>query len=211
MARRIAGSSRGSATGVPELRSPVSWALLGLVIERPSDGHELAQRFERTYGDSLQLNRASQIHVSLDSLVSKALIKEMPSSMSDPSGTSHPKPRYRATPKGVRGYQDWLIAQASEERRRSRLFALQIAALTPSTALKVIESYELACLEQLHEKPRATLQDTAQDGRDNLAKRLASEEDRLAVGARLTWIEYARRELKALIEERDDGAVNLVI
>ena len=37
----------GELTG--SMQSPVNWALLGLVIERPSYAYELAQRFERTY------------------------------------------------------------------------------------------------------------------------------------------------------------------
>lgn len=36
------------------MRSPLNWALLGLVIQRPSYGYELVQRFERIYEDALE-------------------------------------------------------------------------------------------------------------------------------------------------------------
>ena len=36
------------------MHSPVNWALLGLIIERPSYAYALAQRFERTYGSPLR-------------------------------------------------------------------------------------------------------------------------------------------------------------
>jgi DNA-binding PadR family transcriptional regulator len=38
------------------MQSPVNWALLGLVIERPSHAYELAHRFDRTYDGALSLS-----------------------------------------------------------------------------------------------------------------------------------------------------------
>ncbi len=57
------------------MRSLVSWSLLGLVIERPSYGYELVQRFERTYGDVLELSSPSQIYTALDALQRRSLIE----------------------------------------------------------------------------------------------------------------------------------------
>ena len=50
------------------MRSPINWALLGLVIQRPSYGYELVQRFERTYEDALELSSPSQVYTALDAL-----------------------------------------------------------------------------------------------------------------------------------------------
>ena len=45
------------------MQSPVNWALLGLVIERPSYAYELAKRFERTYGSVLvAVERLPRVH-----------------------------------------------------------------------------------------------------------------------------------------------------
>jgi len=167
----------------PAMRSPVSWALLGLVIERPSYGYELVQRFERTYGDALEL---------------RSLIEKLPTEESVSEIVRQPKPHYRASAEGVTRYQDWLIAQVHEERRRSRLFARQLAVLEPHEALAVVDRYEQACLQEAKKTPISSAHDPAVDRSAGLAGRLVCEEDRLAVGARLSWIEYARREFKAL-------------
>ncbi len=179
------------------MRSPVSWALLGLVIERPSYGYELMQRFERTYGDALELSSPSQIYVALDTLARRGLIEDLPTDGAASVVVRQPKPHYRATTGGLDSYQEWLLAQMRGERRRSRLFARQLAALEPRVALAVIERYERACLREASELPKAVDETSAAAG---LAARLADEEERLAVGARLTWIEYARREFATLAQ-----------
>jgi DNA-binding PadR family transcriptional regulator len=184
------------------MRSPVSWALLGLVIERPSYGYELVQRFERTYGDALELSSPSQIYTALDTLARRSLIEELSADAVASGVVRQPKPHYRATAEGVRGYQESLIAQVHEERRRSRLFARQLAVLAPQAALAVIERYEQACLEEAKRTPIAAADDPSVGGAPGLAARLVCEKDRLAFGARLSWIEYARREFKALASGR---------
>lgn len=184
--------------GAAAMRSPVSWALLGLVIERPSYGYELLQRFERTYGDALELSSPSQIYVALDTLTRRGLIEELPADPATSVVVRQPKPHYRATAAGLDGYREWLIAQMRGERRRSRLFARQLAGLERRVALAVIERYEQACLREARELPKATAEEHSAAA--GLAARLACEEERLAVGARLTWIEYARREFTALAD-----------
>jgi DNA-binding PadR family transcriptional regulator len=174
------------------MRSPVSWALLGLVIERPSYGYELLRRFERTYGDTLELSSPSQIYVALDTLARKGLIEELPADGTPPEGERQPKPHYRATAEGHDGYQEWLLAQMRSERRRSQLFARQLATLKPQKALAVIERYERACLQEAQEMVSAT------GDEPSVAARLAREEERLAISARLAWVEYARREFAGL-------------
>jgi DNA-binding PadR family transcriptional regulator len=185
----------------PVMRSPVSWALLGLVIERPSYGYEFVQRFERTYGDALQLSSFSQIYTALDLLERNALIEKLPSPPAADGGRQ-PKPHYQATPEGLRRYQDWLIAQVHEERRRSRLFARQLAVLDPQAALAVIDRYEQVCLQETKTTPLGSTDERSASGAPSLAGRLVCQEDRRAVGARLSWIEYARSEFEALAAER---------
>lgn len=184
------------------MRSPVNWALLGLMIERPSYGYELVQRFERTYGELLSLSSASQIYNALDALVRRGLIEEIETAAPSLSAVRQPKLHYRATDEGVRRYQDRLIAHVTEERRRSRLFARELSALAPEAALAVIDRYEQLCLEQAASVKPATLPDHASDANASLADRLASEDERLTMEAKLPWVEYARREFKALLAGR---------
>jgi DNA-binding PadR family transcriptional regulator len=178
------------------MQSPVLWALLGLVIERPSYGYELAHRFEHTYAGMLQLSGISYIYTALDTLRCRGLIEEI-------AGTRtgrQPKPRYRVTPGGLRSYQERLIAQMREDFRRSRLFARQLAVFAhePEIALDVIERYGQACLEEASDTPVHPPPDADTPAASGLASRLVSEERRLTMEARLPWIDYARREFKAL-------------
>jgi DNA-binding PadR family transcriptional regulator len=184
------------------MRSPVNWALLGLVIQRPSYGYELVQRFERTYGAALELSSPSQIYTALDTLARRSLIEEMPGAPqeSDSGGVvRQPKPHYQATADGVRGYEEWLIGELGEDRRRSQLFAMELGMLAPTAALRVIERYEQACLQEASNMPMMPSSDALTEAPGGLIARLLREEDRLAVEARLAWIEYARREFKVLI------------
>jgi DNA-binding PadR family transcriptional regulator len=188
--------------GAGPMQSAVQWALLGLVIERPSYGYELAQRFETAYAGMLHLSGVSYVYTALDTLQRRDLIEEIPGTRSG----RQPKPRYRATDEGVESYKERLTAQIQEDFRRSRLFARQLAVFAhePDVALEIIERYSEACLEQAGEAPIAGLAPSAPDAVSGLAARLVSEESRLAMDAKLPWVDYARREFKALKAARDE-------
>jgi DNA-binding PadR family transcriptional regulator len=188
------------------MRSPVNWAVLGLMIERASYGYEILQRFERNFGGLLKLSSPSQIYTALDSLVDRGMIE----ATSDPFpvvGSRQPKLHYRATEEGIQRYQEHLVDQAEEDRRRSSLFARELAALQPDAALAVLDDYEQTCLVQATKvQPRRSSELTAPEASTTLADRLAAEEERLSMEAKLPWIEYARRELRAIADRgRQNG------
>jgi DNA-binding PadR family transcriptional regulator len=177
------------------MRSPVNWSLLGLVIQRPSYGYELVQRFERAYGEDLELSSPSQIYTALDILQRRGLIELLP--ITAAVGLSRqPKPHYRVTNDGRGAYVDWLASHVQGEQRRSRLFVHQIAVLPAPEALSVIERCEHACLKAATAR---RVPDDKEHGGDPgvLAMRLIDEEQRLVIDARLAWLEYARRQLRA--------------
>jgi DNA-binding PadR family transcriptional regulator len=177
------------------MHSPVNWALLGLVIERPSYAYELAQRFDRTYEGALSLSSVSHVYTALATLHSRALIEEIPGVRAGRRSR-----RFTATTKGLKDYRAWLLGQLSEERRRGRLFVLALAALThnPEEALVIVADYERECLEEVANTPLGSGQGVASLGGSELAARLIAEEHRLAIGAKLAWAQYARRELNRL-------------
>jgi DNA-binding PadR family transcriptional regulator len=178
------------------MRSPVNWSLLGLVIQRASYGYELVQRFERAYGEALELSSPSQIYTALDILVRHGLIELLP----PPHTAEHsrqPKPHYRSTAAGRKAYVDWLVAHLRREQRRSRLFVRQVAVLPAEDALAVIERCERECLKAATATPTATEGEHAGDCAQ-LAASLIDEEQRLVIDAHLAWIEYARRQLRAV-------------
>jgi DNA-binding PadR family transcriptional regulator len=188
--------------GAGTMRSPVNWAVLGLTIERPSYGYEILQRFERNYGELLKLSSPSQIYSALNSLEERGMI-EATGEPSSGVASRQPKLHYRATEEGVRRYQQHLVGQAEEDRRRASLFARELAALAPDAALAVLNDYEQMCLAQATKATKARPRNAgraAPDASTTLADRLAGEEERLAMEAKLPWIEYARRELSAMAD-----------
>lgn len=190
-------AAREAGTGV--MRSPVNWAVLGLTIERPSYGYEILQRFERNYDGLLRLSSPSQIYTALDSLRERGMI-EATSEPSPGVASRQPKLHYRATEEGVRRYQEHLGDHAEEDRRRSSLFARELAALAPGAALAVLDRYEQMCLAQARKAQPQDAEPAAPDASATLADRLAAEEKRLAMEAKLPWIEYARGELRAVTD-----------
>jgi DNA-binding PadR family transcriptional regulator len=175
----------------------MAWALLGLVIERPSHGYELAQRFRRTYGETLALTHHKDIYRLLDMLHTHELIEETaPPEEEKPARNRLPKPHYRATEGGQGAYEQWLLSELEESRERQRLFARQLAMLEPRAALEVIDRYEEECLTEADESS------PAQTARDVMAERLADQDEQLALQARLSWIRYARHELIELADQR---------
>jgi DNA-binding PadR family transcriptional regulator len=182
------------------MRSLVNWALLGLVIDRPSYAYELAQRFERTYEDALTLSSVSHVYMALSTLKDRELIEEIPGTRSG----RQPKPHYRPTGKGLTEYREWLVEQICEDRQRQRLFVLQLGALTrnPDIALEIIDRFEQACLREASRTPLPSAANPTADGAAQLLGRLVDEESRLSLGAKLSWVEYARQQFKALASTR---------
>ncbi len=182
------------------MRSPVYWALLGLIIERPSYAYDLAQRFERRYGTVLALSNIGHAYTALGTLEGRSLIEEIPGTREG----RQPKPHYRATAAGAREYREWLVGQADEDRKRGRLFVLALAALAdrPEEAIEVVSGYERGWLSEGLRTPIAGAGEAAGENAATLLRRLVEEESRLAVGAKLEWIEYARQELKKLESRR---------
>lgn len=188
------------------MQSSIGWSLLGLIIERPSYAYELAQRFERTYGDALTLSSASHAYSTLSTLEERGLIEEIPGTRAG----RQPRPHYRATPKGLEEYQQWLIGQVAQERKRHKVFLLQLVALTrdPRKAMAVLDDYEQACLDESCATALSTRgeDESAQSsGIVSLQAQLIAEEKRLAIGAKIAWARYARSKIKAYIESRDEG------
>jgi DNA-binding PadR family transcriptional regulator len=176
------------------MRSPINWALLGLLIQRPSYGYGLVQRFERTFGDKIELSSRSQIYTALDSLARRGLIEHAQDvRVGDP--VRQPKLQYQATEAGVCAYERWLIEHVSEDERRSRVIAQHFATLPPEHALRLLERCAEVCLDAAGRLPAD--EEHRSDHPGALAERLAGEEVRLRAGAIVTWIEYARSELRA--------------
>jgi DNA-binding PadR family transcriptional regulator len=194
------GSVRDMGAGSPReqvaapMHSPVNWALLGLVIERPSYAYELARRFERTYEGALSLSSVSHIYTALATLRDRGLVEEVPGEAPE----TRSRRRYQASASGVAEHADWLVAQVGDERRRQRVLIAQLGALAraPGEAIDALDAYEQACVAELAGAPAPGEDDGP--GTTRLVARLIGEETRLTLAARLRWAQYARAQLQAL-------------
>jgi DNA-binding PadR family transcriptional regulator len=178
------------------MHSPVNWALLGLVIERPSYAYELAHRFERVYDGALSLSSVSHIYMALPTLLERGLIEEV---RGEETTARRSRRRYRATEHGVAEHAKWVVAQVAEERRRQQVLVTQLGAVAghPSRAVELLDAYEQACLAEMTAAAPAS---ERASGTTGLVARLLDEETRLGIAAKLRWAQYARSELTAFSE-----------
>jgi DNA-binding PadR family transcriptional regulator len=185
------------------MTSVVNWTLLGLVIERPSYGLELANRFQRVYADVLPVSGDSHVYSALDALEARELIENIPG-----IGIGRqPKPHYQATLLGVRSYEDWLVEQIDAQRRRQELWVRQLAifAHDPGAALHLLGRYERQYLKAAG-RTGHPLEGSPINSRGELIDGLVAEQQRLAVGGILSWLRYAHARFEALARgvARDD-------
>jgi len=211
MTARAEGEAESGGTRAASwagIRSPVSWALLGLVIERPGYGYGLVKRFEREYAAMLPIKSDWHIYRALDGLKSRGLVDVEEGSEEDADdpvspGVRQPKPRYCATDAGVKMYAEWLMTQVSAPRRQGQLFARQLGVLAnrPRVALEIIDRCEANCLAAASESGATGRSGKGSSGHsdERLATRLTREELRLSLAAVLPWLAFARCEFRSLL------------
>jgi DNA-binding PadR family transcriptional regulator len=188
------GAATAKKTAEKAMTSSVNWALLGLVIDRSSYGLELAHRFQRVYADVLPVSGESHIYSALDALKGRGMIEIAP-------GTEigrQPKLHYRATPFGVRSYEDWVVAQVDDERRRQELWVRQLAifAHDPELALRVVGRFERRYLKGAGQIGRSP-DGSAAVSRAELIDELVAEQRRLVTGGMLSWFRFASDRFEA--------------
>lgn len=186
------------------MSSEVNWLLLGLVIERPSYGHELFQRYERIYGALIAVSGSSHIYSALDALEARGLIERFDV---ETGGDRQPKPHHRATAVGVHDYEQWLVKRIDFERQRHELLARQLGvfARSPTVGLRVLERLEQRCLEGSGQVS-ALAGRLPPGSRDELVDDLVNERLRIAVGGTLAWLRHAIDRFEALVSDESAGA-----
>lgn len=193
------------AADAAALRSQVSCAVLGLVIEMPSHGYELGLRFDVRFGAFLSAQR-SAVYSALKSLSRAGLIEKMPGQSSTGARRgAKAGPSYRATARGARAYRRLLAERVQNDPSRAEMLGRMILAGVHSVeaALDFLEHYEQGCIQQakLLAVPDVGEESDA-GGVSGLVGRLLIEERRGVIDADMAWITRARAELRAL---RDRG------
>jgi DNA-binding PadR family transcriptional regulator len=182
------------------LRSQVACAVLGLVIEKPSHGYEIGQRFDRRFGGFLSVGRSS-IYAALGSLMEAELIEKMSGrSTTGVSQGAKAGASYRATARGARAYRAWLAERVRNDPQRVEMLGRMTLAGVHSVeaALDFIGRYERECIREAQELSRPLdAVDVERGDISRLVERLLIEERRRMIDAQLAWITYARAELRA--------------
>jgi DNA-binding PadR family transcriptional regulator len=199
------------------MRSAVNWAVLGLVIERPSYGYELFQRLERRYGGVLD-PPISQIYAALNALERASLIEPLPREDELPAepeerlrapARRQPKVHYRATASGARAFRDWVAEQMRGDPRHVELLR-RIAGTAAAgvdragTMRALVDAYERACVEEASLLPLPPARDGATPAvaAGELVERLVLAARRGQLDANFAWIAYARKEIEAFEQTR---------
>lgn len=193
-----------NAQALGELRSPLVWLVLGLVIERPSHGYEIARRYEDRFGSFLPIS-GSSVYASLDRLHGAGMLEEIAvEDDEEADARSRGRRRYRATRAGVGAYRDWVAARMRDDPQRAQLLARLASAsvLGVGGALDVLERFERDCLQEMKALPLCE-DDPVREGRvrfTELAQWLVVSWQRTQLRAALDWAADARRMLLAYAE-----------
>jgi DNA-binding PadR family transcriptional regulator len=203
----IEGVDRRARSG-EETRSPVAWLVLGLLIERPSHGYELSQRYEERFGSFAAMS-VPRVYAALDRLRDNDMIEAVALDTAKPVPKQHMMRRsYRVTPAGVEAYRAWVAERMREDPQRPQLLARIASAgsLGLDGVLDVIDRYERACLEELQALPTDTreLEDGHFDA-EQLAHFLITDQQRRELNARREWAVHARGLVQAQIRRRAAG------
>ena len=108
---------RSCALGV-RLASLIDYAVLSLVIERPSYGYRMREEFEQRFGGFLSLSQ-SNLYDSLKRLEGQGYIE-----VSSQGGSrGRPRINYRSTAAGVAAYRAWLADRLRDDPQRLELLS----------------------------------------------------------------------------------------
>ncbi len=182
-------------TSGAKLRPSAKLAVLGLVLQRPSWGYELVARFDRAFAKQQPWPwrvTPQAIYGALNDLEAAEMIERI-----EPEGEPRTvsaqrsaRQHYRGTAGGARSMRGWLASpMVSNPSREELLIRLHFGGADDASLREMLRLHAVECLEEL-ERIGAIVPVTRPE-------RLVAEDRRLAVQARLTWIDFALAELRA--------------
>jgi DNA-binding PadR family transcriptional regulator len=181
------------------------YAILGLVIERPGYGYQLAQRLEERFGSSSFA--PSGVYSALDQLSRDGFVqaaREAGETGPGPARRAAPRMIYEATAEGVEHFEAWMLGSSPTPPLRDELH-MKIALCRPRNIPRLIDmvyGQKLACAARLRDLER--LAETQAAGQtDEWAQRmrvLATETEIASWRARIEWLASARDLLEAIKE-----------
>jgi DNA-binding PadR family transcriptional regulator len=181
------------------------YAVLGLVIERPGYGYQLAQRLEERFGSSGFA--ASGVYSALDQLTRDDFVRSAGEMRAAPAQRAAPRMIYEATPGGLDHFESWMLGSSRTPPLRDELH-MKIALCQPHNLPRLIETVygqELACLGRLQDLKRsAEAAQPAPAGEWPRMMRVLVRDAEVAFwDARIVWLQSVRESLERLREESE--------
>jgi DNA-binding PadR family transcriptional regulator len=179
-------------------------AVLGLVIERPGYGYQLAQRLDERFAASGFA--PSGVYSALDQLSRDELVRSAGEMGPGPARRAAPRTIYEATEEGVDHFEAWMLDPSPAPPLRDELH-MKIALCRPRNVPRLIEmvgSQEIVCLGRLQDLKQLT-EDASTSSRDwsGLMRLLAAEAEVAFWNARIEWLQNARELLEQLRDEHE--------
>jgi DNA-binding PadR family transcriptional regulator len=180
------------------------YAVLGLVIERPGYGYQLAQRLEERFG-SCEF-APSGVYSALDQLSRDAYIRSAGEMGAGPTERAAPRTIYEATAEGIGHFEAWMLDASPTPPLRDELH-MKIALCRPRDLPRLIEMVrrqEIACMGRLRDlKLRAQEDPPHPQEWSSLMRTLARDAEVAVWNARIEWLQNARELLEQLCEESE--------
>lgn len=169
--------------------------ILALVIEKPSYGYELHERFDRRFGKFLSTSQAN-VYDALGRLEEDEYVE-----VAGRSGSrGRPRVNFQATAKGVEIHQSWLAERLREDPQR-----LELLSRLASTSLRRTDAMLSVIDRFMEECSLESCKIAIPAFEDDLLCELFTEQRRRVVAAQLEWGTYARSRIfeRAGREEAD--------
>jgi DNA-binding PadR family transcriptional regulator len=193
---------------VEDPRTPAAWLVLALLIEQPSHGYEISQRYRQRFG-SIQPMSVPRVYGALDRLQDMGMIEPVTLKPADPSGKQHRMRRsYRATRGGARAYRRWVAERMRDDPQRAELLSRIASAgvLGIDALLDIVDRYQRECVDELRTLPTGSEQlHAGRASLDELTEALIFDQQRRELRARNDWAVHARELLEAHKEALAQG------
>jgi DNA-binding PadR family transcriptional regulator len=184
-------------------------AVLGLVIERPGYGYDLARRLEDRCG-AWGWER-SGVYSALDQLTRDGHVRSEKAKSRAGSARSAPRAIYESTAEGVDYFREWITKSTSPSPVRQEL-DLKILFSGPEFLPRLIDqtwAQEQMCIDQLRALSGATPVGASNGARTwrEVAPVLQREAEIKLLQVRVEWLQNARGVMKTLLQQaaRVDG------
>src|SRR3984893_6359788 len=115
------------ATGAEDALLPSAWLVLALLIEQPSHGYEISQRYQRRFGSFVPLS-VPRVYGALDRLREAGMIEPVATRAKPASKQARMRRSFRPTNRGAEAYRRWLGEQMRDDPRRPQLLGRIVSA-----------------------------------------------------------------------------------